>query len=140
MLYCAWQLDFLKIIILPSKLKKIGQTYGYLNVLENLVNFFPIWPILKVYINFCMLGQISRLGKSWFLRYGPKCSCPIRLQNFKSTTSLEQNDEKAWSSAYWYKFIEIKKWLKNIGAGMVINGCAHSGCRTKINLTKKLME
>ena len=85
----------LKIIILLLKMKKIGQTYSYLNVLENLANFFSIWPVLKVYIDFCMLGQISYLGKFWFLRYGPKCSCPIRLQDFKSTTSLEQNDEKA---------------------------------------------
>ena len=43
-------------------------------------------------------------------------------------TSLEQKDEKAWFFACWYKFIEIKSWLKNIGMGVVINGCAHSGC------------
>ena len=29
-----------------------------------------------------MLEQISYLGKFWFLRYGPKCSWAIRLQNF----------------------------------------------------------
>ena len=39
---------------------------------------------------------------------------------FKSTISLEQNDEKDWFFACWYKFIEI----------VVINGCAHSGHRT----------
>ena len=42
---------------------------------------------------------------------------------FKSNISLEQNDEKAWFFACWYKFIEIKSWLENIGVGMVINGC-----------------
>ena len=45
--------------------------------------------------------------------------------------------------ACWYKFIEIKSWLKNIGVGMVINGCAHSGHRTlrlAAYLAKKLME
>ena len=31
------------------------------------------------YCNCCMLEQISYLGKFWFLRYGPKCSWPIRL-------------------------------------------------------------
>ena len=34
------------------------------------------------YCNSCMLEQISYLEKFWFLRYGPKCSCPIRLQDF----------------------------------------------------------
>ena len=29
-----------------------------------------------------MFEQISYLGKFWFLRYGPKCSWPIRLQDF----------------------------------------------------------
>ena len=49
---------------------------------------------------------------------------------FKSTISLEQNDEKAWFFACWYKLIEIKSWLKNIGVGSVINICVHSGHRT----------
>ena len=31
--------------------------------------------------------------------------------------------------ACWYKFIEIKSWLKNTGVDVVINGCAHSGRR-----------
>ena len=39
---------------------------------------------------------------------------------FKSVISLEQNDEKEWFFASWYKFIVI----------VVINGCAHSGHRT----------
>ena len=26
--------------------------------------------------------------------------------------------------------MEIKSWLKNIGVGMVRNGCGHSGLRT----------
>ena len=34
------------------------------------------------YCNSCMLEQISYLGKFWFLRYSPKCSWPIRLQDF----------------------------------------------------------
>ena len=34
------------------------------------------------YCNCCMLEQISYLGKFWFLRYGPKCSWPIRLRDF----------------------------------------------------------
>ena len=34
------------------------------------------------YCNSSMLEQTSYLGKFWFLRYGPKCSWPIRLQDF----------------------------------------------------------
>ena len=49
---------------------------------------------------------------------------------FKLTISLEQNDEKAWFFASWCRFIEIKIWLKNIGVGVVKNGCGHSGLRT----------
>ena len=49
---------------------------------------------------------------------------------FKLTISLEQNHEKAWFFAYWCRFIEIKSWLKNIGMGIVKNGCGHSGLRT----------
>ena len=49
---------------------------------------------------------------------------------FKLTMSLEQNDEKFWFFAYWCRFIEIKSWSKNIGVGMVKNGCGHSGLTT----------
>ena len=45
---------------------------------------------------------------------------------FKSTISLMM--KKPDFLACWYKFIEIKSWLKNIEAGMFINGCAHSAC------------
>ena len=49
---------------------------------------------------------------------------------FKSTISLEQNDEKAWFFACWYRFMENRNWLKNIGVGVVKNGCGHSVLRT----------
>ena len=49
---------------------------------------------------------------------------------FKLNISLEQNDEKAWFFGYWYRFIEITSWLKNIGVEMVKNGCGHSGLMT----------
>ena len=45
---------------------------------------------------------------------------------FKSTISLEQNDEKASFFACWYRFMENRSWLKNIWVGMVKNGCGHS--------------
>ena len=49
---------------------------------------------------------------------------------FQLTVSLEQNDEKAWTFAYWCRFIEIKSWLKNIGLSIAKNGCGYSGLRT----------
>ena len=49
---------------------------------------------------------------------------------FKSTTSLEQNDEKTWFFACWYRVMESRSWLKNIAVGMVKNGCGHSVLRT----------
>ena len=42
----------------------------------------------------------------------------------------QQNHEKAWSFACWYKFMEIDSWLKNIRVGMVKKKCGYSGHRT----------
>ena len=39
---------------------------------------------------------------------------------FKLAIYLEQNDEKDFFPC-WYRFIEIKSWLKNIGVGVVTN-------------------
>ena len=49
---------------------------------------------------------------------------------FKSTISLEQVNEKAWFCACWYRFMESRSLLKNIGVGVVKNGCGHSVLRT----------
>ena len=46
--------------------------------------------------------------------------------SFKSTISLEQKDEKAWFFTCWYRLMENGSWLKNIGVGVVKNGCGHS--------------
>ena len=48
---------------------------------------------------------------------------------FKLTISLEQNDKKSWLFACWYRFIEIKSWLKSIWVDLVRIGCGHSGLR-----------
>ena len=52
--------------------------------------------------------------------------CQIECRIFKSAISLEQNDESAWFFTCWYKFMEIKIWLENIGVGIVKYGCGHS--------------
>ena len=49
---------------------------------------------------------------------------------FNSSVSLEQNDERDWFFACWYKFMRIKSWLKNVAMGMVKNECDFSGHRT----------
>ena len=38
--------------------------------------------MMKIYIICCVPGEISFLGKFLFLKYRPKCSQPIRLQDF----------------------------------------------------------
>ena len=109
----------------------MGQKQGFLTLLENLdINFFWIRSIKKLY-NICyILAQIPYLGKSgsWDMDQNAldQSDCSI----FKLTISPEQNDEKAWFFAYWCIFIETKSWLKNIGVGMVKDGCGHSGLRT----------
>ena len=49
---------------------------------------------------------------------------------FKVTLSPEHNDGEVRFFGCWYRFMEIKSWLKNIGVGMVKNGWSHSGLRT----------
>ena len=46
---------------------------------------------------------------------------------FKSTISLEQNDDIARFFTCQYKFMKIKCWLKNFWVGMVKNRCDHFG-------------
>ena len=62
---------------------KLSQKQDFLNLLKYLViNFYWICSIMKIYIICCVPAQIPYLGKFLFLRYGPKCSQPIRLQDF----------------------------------------------------------
>ena len=49
---------------------------------------------------------------------------------FKLNVSLEQNDEKGWFFAFWYRFMEIKSWLKNIEVGVIKHEFGHSGLST----------
>ena len=59
------------------------------------------------YCNSCMFEQISYLRKFWFLRYGPKCSWPVRLQDFsinrrtlKLPVSHKEINEINWLLVY----------------------------------------
>ena len=69
------------------KMGKIDQAQGslkkfsfFFSVLYFFINL--VYNEILYYCNSCMLEEISYLGKSWFLIYGPKCSWPIILQDF----------------------------------------------------------
>ena len=89
---------------------------------------FGLWRNLIIFAVFLHKSYTCEKFGSWDMGQNAlnQSDCSI----FKLTTSLEQNDEKAWFFAYWCRFIEIKSWLKNIGVGMVKNGCGHSVLRT----------
>ena len=113
---CVKESDIVEKLFLPQKIEKMVKNrpkIGFLHLKNNLViNFHWICSMMKIYIIFCVPGQIPYLGKIFFLRYRTKCSkCTI----FKSTISPEQIDETASFFAYWYKFTKIKNWLKSFG-------------------------
>ena len=53
-----------------------------------------------------------------------------QITRFLNQLYLEENDEKAWFFACWYRFVENRSWMKNIGVDMVKNGCGHSFLKT----------
>ena len=68
-----------------------------MNLLENLaVKFFLIWPITKFYFICCVLAQIPYLGKSGSWAMGQNALGQLDYKIFKSTISLEQNDENGY--------------------------------------------
>ena len=79
------------------------------------------------------------LGKNLIPEICAKMLLANQIAGFLNCLSLEQNYEKTWFFACWYKFREIKSWLKNIGVGGVFkNGCGHSGLRTlKLAVSKE---
>ena len=104
-------------IFLPSKLGKWSQsgpkTGCFFYLLENLIiNFYWIWSVMKMYIICFVPEQISYLGKFLFLRYGPKCSQPIRLQDFLINHISRTNQ---LNSLIFCVLIQdtLKRWSKN---------------------------
>ena len=85
---CMTEPDFFKIIFCP----KNGENRPSLGFFERIEKFSFFSQFFRVFFQFgneslyywncCMLEQISYLAKFWFLRYGPKCSWPIRLWDF----------------------------------------------------------
>ena len=84
---CMTQPDILKIMFCPQN----GENRPSKGFFESIgkFRFFSLYFFINLvcnenlyYCNSCILEQISYLRKFWFLRYGPKCSWPIRLQDF----------------------------------------------------------
>lgn len=89
---------------------------AFLIILKSLIiSFFWIWFIVKVYIYYLLCSYSSTiLWKNLVPVYRPKCSVPIRLQNFEINLDPD-----------WYKFMKTKSWFKSLWACMVKNGCDH---------------
>ena len=104
--------DFLKKVLLSKKWEKWaknGQKIAFFKFIRKFSHFF--W-------------NLAHSESLYYLLYS--CTNPI----FKSTIFLEQNDEKAWFFASWYRFMESSSWLKNTGVIIIKNGCGHSVLRT----------
>ena len=113
------------------KIGEMGQKYDFLNLNKNLaINFHWIFSIMKTYTIYCVPAPIAYFGKILFLRYGPKCSKPIRLQDIYINYFFRTNWWNSLIFACWYKFIKIKSWLKFFWLGMVKNGCDQPGLWT----------
>ena len=75
---------------------KMGQNWaknrGFFNLIKKIVfNFYCICSIMKIYIIYSVSVHNLCLVKILFLRYGPKCFMPMRLQYFKRTKFPEQS-------------------------------------------------
>ena len=141
---CAWQSQiFGRKFSCPKNGENRPKIGYFMNLLENVViGFFWIRSIKKVYINCCILAQIPYLRKSgsWDMGQNPCGQSDCRI--FKSTLSPQESDQKAWLFSCRHRIMEIKKWSKNIGVGVVKNGCVHSGLRAlkSAYLKKDLIE
>ena len=95
---CVIKPDFSKKFSLPQKWAKRVQNGPkmsfFFHISENFVIIFGWkWSKMKYHIVIGLLPQTSFLSKFWLLRYGPKSSQPISLQDFKMAISQGQNDE-----------------------------------------------
>ena len=76
---------------------------------------------MKVYATCCVPVQVPYLGKIWFLRYRPKCSQPIRSQQFYISHISKMNLLNSLIFYIWYKFMKAKLLLKILRVNMVKN-------------------
>ena len=118
----VWQPEFFKKMFYP----KNGENRPSLGFFECIGKFsFSYFFISTVYNEklcyciSCMLEQTSYLGKFWFLRYGPKCSWPIRLQDFlinRRTLKLAVS-HKDINGINWFLVCPSNSFLRNSSVG-----------------------
>ena len=112
------------------KIGKKRTSVGFFECVQELIYVFSIWSLWRFVLIAVCLGksQILKNFGFWDMVQNAAGQSDCRIVN--STISPQQNDEKAWFFAWSYKLNEIKSCFKNIGVGMVVNGCKHSGPRT----------
>ena len=89
---------------------------------------FDLWWKFILFAIFLHKSQIWEKSSSWDMGQSALGQSDCRI--FNSNISVEQNDEIVIFFAWWYKFMEIRNWLKNIWVGAAKNGCSYSGYRT----------
>ena len=122
---CMTEPDFLKKMVYPQNgenrpnpgfFECIGKFSFFL---RSLFFISLVYNESLYYCNSCMLEQISYLGKFWFLRYGPKCSWPIRLQDFSinhRTLKLAVS-HKEINEINWFLVCPSNSFLRNGSLG-----------------------
>ena len=118
---CMTEPDFLKKMVYPQNgenrpnpgfFECIGKFSFFL---RSLFFISLVYNESLYYCNSCMLEQISYLGKFWFLRYGPKCSWPIRLQDFSincRTLKLAVSHKEV-NEINWFLVCPSNSFLRN---------------------------
>ena len=82
-LMCMTEPDFFGKTFFTLKIGEMDQKQGFLNSKKNLIiNFHWICSIMKIYVICCVPAQILHMEKILFLRYRPRSSQPITLQDF----------------------------------------------------------
>ena len=116
---------------------------GFLNILKKFViNFYWICSIMKMHIICYVPAKIPYLGKFWFLKYGPKSSQSIRLQDFLINYISRTNK---WNSLIFLHVDtnshKLKVDQKKFWIGVARNGSGQSGHRTlKLAVSQERMD
>ena len=119
---CMTEANFLKSMFCPQN----GENRPSLRFFE-FIGKFSFFPVLYFFINLvyneslyycnsCLLKQISYLEKFWFLRYGPKCSWPIRLRDFSINRRFNQSIG-CISQRNWFLVCPSNDFLRNGSLG-----------------------
>ena len=113
---CMTEPDFFKIMFCPQN----GENRPSPGFFECIGKFSFFSHESLYYCNSCMLEEISYLGKFWFLRYGPKCSWPIRRQDFsinRRTLKLAVS-HKEINEINWFLVCPFNSFLRNGSLGL----------------------